>query len=173
MVARIGKPHSLRGEVTVQSHTDDPAGRFVPGAVFVTEARAGSGVPKVLTLRSARRHKEVWLLAFEEIPDRTGAESLRGTRLLIDEDAVAHQDEEGWYEDELLGMVAVDPSGAVIGEVVGLDLGAAQDRLLVRLSDGTRAEIPFVEAIVPTVDQDAGRVVIDAPPGLLDLSRGQ
>ena len=63
------------------------------------------------------------------------------------------------------------PMGAVIGEVVGLDLGAAQDRLLVRLSDGTRAEIPFVEAIVPTVDQDAGRVVIDAPPGLLDLAR--
>ena len=56
--------------------------------------------------------------------------------------------------------------------VVGLDIGPAQDRLVVRLTDGAEALVPFVEAIVPTVDIDGGVVVIDAPPGLLDLGRG-
>lgn len=172
LVARIGKPHSLRGEVTVQSHTDDPEGRFVPGAVFATEAQPGTGVPRALTLRTSRVHKGIWLLAFDEIPDRTGAESLRGTKLFADEDEAGDDaDDDGWYEDELIGLCAVDPAGTELGEVVGLDIGPAQDRLILRLADGTEAQVPFVEAIVPEVDTESGRVVIDPPPGLLDLGR--
>ena len=109
LVARIGKPHGIRGEVTVQAHTDTPEDRFVPGVTFVTEAAAGSGVPRALTIAAARLHREIWLLAFEEIPDRTGAESLRGTRLLLDEADLADaadDDDDGWYESELVGLSA-------------------------------------------------------------------
>lgn len=171
LVARIGKPHGLHGEVTVQTHTDDPEARYVPGVAYETEAVAGSGVPKSLTLRSARLHQQTWLLGFEEIPDRTGAESLRGTRLFIDaEAAVAEDEDDAWYEDELVGLAAVDPHGAVLGEVSGLRTGAVQDQLVLRLTDGSEALVPFVEAIVPEVDVEGGRVVVDAPPGLLELN---
>ena len=172
LVARIGKPHGLRGEVTVQTHTDDPEARFAPGAAYATEAAPGSGVPRVLTLRTARLHQKTWLLGFAEIPDRTGAESLRGTRLFIDAEAAAAADldEDAWYEDDLVGLSAVDPAGAVLGEVTGLRTGAAQDQLVLRLSGGTEALVPFVEAIVPDVDVEGGKVVVDAPPGLLELN---
>ena len=171
LVARIGKPHGLRGEVTVQTHTDDPEARFAPGVAYATEAAPGSGVPRSLTLRSARLHQKTWLLGFEEIPDRTGAESLRGTRLFIDaEAALAVDEDDAWYEDELVGLAAVDPSGTTLGEVTGLRTGAAQDQLVLRLSGGAEALVPFVEAIVPEVDLEAGRVVVDAPPGLLELN---
>ena len=66
-----------------------------------------------------------------------------------------------------------DPSGAALGEVVGLDVGAAQDRLVIRLADGVEAQVPFVEAIVPRVDIEAGVVVVDAPAGLFDIAREQ
>ena len=79
LVARIGKPHGLRGEVTVQTHTDAPRERFVRGAVFETRPRRGT-----LTLRGARLHQGVWLLAFEEAADRSAAEALRGSRLVLD-----------------------------------------------------------------------------------------
>jgi 16S rRNA processing protein RimM len=172
LVARIGKPHGLRGEVTVQTHTDDPEARFAPGVSYTTEAAPGSGVPRALTLRSARLHLKTWLLGFEEIPDRTGAESLRGTRLFIDAEAAAEaaEDDDAWYEDELVGLAAVDPTGATLGEVTGLRTGAAQDQLVLRLADGAEALVPFVEAIVPEVDVEGGRVVVDAPPGLLELN---
>ena len=52
----------------------------------------------------------------------------------------------------------------------GLTIGTAQDLLHIRLTDGREALIPFVEALVPTVDLDAGRVVVDPPHGLLDLA---
>ena len=160
LVARIGKPHGLRGEVTVQTHTDDPEARFAPGVAYATEAAPGSGVPRSLTLRTARLHQKTWLLGFEEIPDRTGAESLRGTRLFIDAEAAAEaaaDEDDAWYEDEL-------------GEVTGLRTGAAQDQLVLRLTGGAEALVPFVEAIVPEVDVEGGRVVVDAPPGLLELN---
>lgn len=215
VIARIGRPHGLRGEVTVELHTDDPGRRLVPGARYATKARAGSGVPRVLTIRSARRHRQIWMLAFEEIPDRTGAEALRGTRLLLDSpvadppqardaqgavsSAAAYEDdhaqaisttdgsaphppathggtqagtydEDGWYEEDLVGLSALTPSGEQLGEVVGLIVGTAQDLLRVRLTDGRTALVPFVTAIVPQVDTQAGTVVIDAPPGLLELA---
>ncbi len=174
LVARIGKPHSLRGEVTVQVHTDDPQARFVPGAQFLTEAAPGSGVPRELTLQSARVHNGTWLLAFEGIPDRTGAEGLRGTRLLVDaEDLEAsgdEGDEDAWYEDELVGLRAVDADGTELGTVSGLEVGPAQDLLVLTLPGGGTAYVPFVAEIVPEVDVEGGRVVVTPPPGLLELN---
>jgi 16S rRNA processing protein RimM len=170
VVARIGKPHGLGGEVTVQLHTTDPQDRLAVGAVLDTEAATGTGVPRALTVRSTRVHNGVWLVAFEEIPDRTGAESLRGTRLVVDGPAPAADDEDDvWAEADLVGLRVVDPAGTELGEVSGLVVGAAQDRLVVRLPDGRAAEVPFVAAIVPEVDVQGGQVVLDAPPGLLDL----
>ena len=172
LIARIGKPHGLNGEVTVQTHTDDPERRFVAGREFDTEAQPGTGVPRVLTLCSARKHREVWLLGFAEIPDRTGAESLRGTRLFVETaelEATEDDDEEGWYEHDLVGLTVVDPAGAELGRVTGLVVGAVQDLLEVRLTGGRDALVPFVEAIVTDVDTEAGRVVVDAPAGLFDL----
>ena len=171
VIARIGKPHGLLGEVTVQLHTDEPDRRLAVGTVIDTEAAAGTGVPRTLTVRSTRVHNGVWLVAFEEVPDRTGAESLRGTRLVVDAADVLPADDEDdvFTEEQLRGLTVVDPAGTVLGEVGGLELGAAQDRLVILLPDGREAQVPFVTALVPEVDLEAGRVVVDAPPGLLDL----
>ena len=171
VLARIGKPHGLGGEVTVQLHTDEPERRLAAGQVLETRAEPGSGVPRELTILSTRVHRGIWLLAFEGIPDRTGAEGLRGTRLVVDPAVLEGEsdDDDAWSEADLVGLEVRDPSGAVVGTVTGLELGTAQDRLVVRLTEGVTAYVPFVEAIVPTVAED--HVVVDAPPGLFDLYR--
>lgn len=162
VVARIGKPHGLRGEVTVRSHTDVPQERFVPGAEFATDPDRGC-----LTLRSAREHNGTWLLTFDQVPDRSAAEELRGTELLVDQEL--QREEDAWYEDELVGLSVIDTHGRTVGEVVALHNRPAQDLLELRLLDGRLSLVPFVEAIVPEVDVGAGRIVLDAPDGLLDL----
>ena len=170
VLARIGKPHGLRGEVTVQLHTDDPESRFAPGTVVATEAEPGSGVPTALTIAGTRVHRGIWLLTFEEIPDRTGAEGLRGTRLVMPEGATsADDDDEAFYEEDLVGLEVRDTEGVQVGVVSGLEIGPAQDRLVITLADGVTAYVPFVKRIVPTVADD--HVVVDAPPGLFDLYR--
>ncbi|MBW8729683.1 MAG: ribosome maturation factor RimM [Terrabacter sp.] len=168
VLARIGKPHGLRGEVTVQLHTDDPETRFAVGTVIETEAEPGSGVPTTLTIASTRVHRGIWLITFEEIPDRSGAESLRGTRLVLPESNPQVEDE-AFYEEDLVGLEARDPSGEKVGTVSGLEIGPAQDRLVLTLTDGVTAYVPFVKRIVPVVAED--HVVVDPPPGLFDLYR--
>ena len=173
VIARIGKPHGLLGEVTVQLHTDEPERRLAVGTVIDTEATTGTGVPRALTVRSTRVHNRVWLVGFEEIPDRTGAESLRGTRLVVDAAELARtqdDDTEGWYEEELRGLAVVTRDGTRLGQVSALEVGTAQDLLVVTLDAGGDAYLPFVEAIVPEVDLDSGRVVVDPPEGLLELN---
>ncbi|MFF4879145.1 ribosome maturation factor RimM [Micromonospora sp. NPDC000668] len=40
VIGRIGKPHGVRGEVTVEVRTDEPEARFAPGTVLRTEPGA-------------------------------------------------------------------------------------------------------------------------------------
>jgi 16S rRNA processing protein RimM len=163
VVARIGRAHGLRGEVTAEVRTDVPEQRFTSGARFTTDpAERGP-----LTLRSAREHSGVLLLAFEDVDDRTDAENLRGTLLLVD--AGASDEPDAWYDDELVGLRAERADGTVLGDVVGLLTGGAQDLLQVRPAGrGDDVLVPFVRALVPTVDVAGGRVVLDPPGGMFD-----
>lgn len=166
VVARIGKPHGLRGEVTVQLHTDDPAGRLVPGAAFATDPPERGP----LELVAVRVHQGIHLLSFAGHRDRTAAEALRGTRLLVDEAVAADAEEEdAWREEDLLGLTVELPDGSRLGEVSALHVRDVQDLLEVRTDDGREVLVPFVDELVPEVDQGARRVVVDPPPGLLEL----
>lgn len=166
-VARIGKPHGIRGEVTVQVFTDDPDARFAPGERLVVRDGA-PGLPAELTVTRARWNKQILVVGFGESPDRNAAEALRGTQLFA---APEDRGEDGeWYEDDLLDL-AVEADGRRIGTVTGLTTGPAQDLLEIAV-DGREEPVlvPFVEEIVPEVDEERGVVVLTPPPGLLDLN---
>ncbi|MFD1212784.1 ribosome maturation factor RimM [Arthrobacter sp. GCM10027362] len=163
-VARIGRPHGIRGEVTVQVLTDAPDDRFVPDAEFVVEP-AGLGP---LTLRSARWNKEILLLAFHEVPDRNRAEELRGARLFLEIGDAGNEDD-AWYEHELVGLVVL-VEGREVGKVSGLNTMPAQDLLVVEALNGEEVLVPFVTAIVPEVDIEAGFVRLTPPAGLFELN---
>lgn len=165
VVARVGKPHGLRGEVTVQVHTDDPEGRFVPGALFATEPESVGP----LELASVRVHQGIYLLGFVGHGDRNAAEALRGTRLLGGDDDA---EDDAWREEDLVGMAAVLTDGTSVGEVVALHVRDVQDLLEIRTPDGRDLLVPFVEELVPEIDEDDRRVVLDPPPGLLELGEG-
>ncbi|MGM0929112.1 MAG: ribosome maturation factor RimM [Actinomycetota bacterium] len=163
-VARIGKPHGIRGEVTVQVLTDAPADRFVPDVELTVEpARLGP-----LTVSSARWNKDILLLGFHEVSDRNGAEELRGAKLFIDTDDV-EDDDDAWYEHELVGL-DVRVADEVVGKVSGLNTMPAQDLLVVENVDGQEVLVPFVEAIVPEVDVEAGFIRLTPPAGLFELN---
>ena len=163
VVARVGRPHGVRGEVSVEVRTDAPDERFVPGTVLVTDpADAGP-----LTIETARHHNGRVLLTFDEVPDRTAAEGLRGVLLLADVESGGDTGD-AWHTHELVGLRAETTTGALIGTLVDVQQGAAQDLLVVETTSGERRLVPFVAALVPEVDVAGGRVVLDPPAGLLE-----
>ncbi|CAI3800075.1 ribosome maturation factor RimM [Pseudarthrobacter sp. MM222] len=165
-VARIGKPHGIRGEVTVQVLTDAPGDRFVPGTQFVVEpASAGP-----LTVESARWNKDILLLAFEEIETRNDAETLRGAKLFIEtEELDEDDDDEGWYEHELVGL-DVRVGDTVVGKVSGLHTLPVQDLIVVTSNEGKEILVPFVEQIVPEVNVGEGFILVTPPAGLFEVN---
>ena len=170
VVGRIGRPHGVRGEVTVEVRTDDPEQRFVPGAVFRTEP-ASRGP---LTVTGVHWHSGTLLLRLEgpdgrPIEDRDAAEAVRNTELLVEvADLPELEDPDSYYDHQLVGLAARLTDGVPLGEVTAVR-HEAQDLLVVRRAEGGEALIPFVAAIVPTVDLAGGFVVVDPPEGLLEL----
>jgi 16S rRNA processing protein RimM len=168
VIGRVGKPHGLRGEVTVELRTDEPDRRFAVGTTVRAERPGGAASPwSELTVTATRWHQSTLLVRFEELPDRSTAEAARGVLLhaQVPPDE-SPDDPEEFYDHQLVGLAAEDVDGRALGEVTGV-LHGAQDLLQIRTPDGRDALVPFVAALVPEVDVPGGRVVVADRPGLV------
>jgi 16S rRNA processing protein RimM len=165
VVGRIARAHGIGGEVAVEVRTDSPELRFAPGAVLDTDpAERGP-----LTIERARWHSGRLLVSFAEVVDRTGAESLRNTLLVADSSTSPAVDDDEFWDHDLIDLAVVTVDGAELGAISDVVHPPGADLLVVRRPDGGELLVPFVREIVPTVDLQARRVVVDPPDGLLDL----
>ncbi|MFE5855091.1 ribosome maturation factor RimM [Streptomyces sp. NPDC056500] len=165
VVARIGRAHGIKGEVTVDVRTDEPEQRLAPGAVLATDP-AGIGP---LTIETGRVHSGRLLLRFAGVRDRTGAEALRNTLLIAEVDPEEQPDDpDEYYDHQLIDLDVVTVDGAEVGRITEISHLASQDLLIVEREDGSETMIPFVEEIVVEIDLEEQRAVIDPPPGLID-----
>ena len=179
VVGRLGRAHGVKGLVSVQVRTDDAERRFAPGVVLRTDRL---DVPQV-RVTSARWHGERLLVGVEGVADRGGAEALRGALLLVEaSSSTPLEDPEEYWDHQLVGLHARLADGTALGVVVEVVHLPGQSLLAVRGTGTTPATggqeqgpapvellLPFVTAVVPVVDLASGEVVVDPPPGLLDL----
>lgn len=166
-VGRLTKPHGLKGALKLELYTDDPEHRFVPGAVFslqVPDTSPWHG--KSLTFRELRWYNQQPVGFFEGVDDRTAAESLVKAILWVELDEEADAEPDAWYDHQLVGL-AVLRDGEKVGEIARVDHLPAQDLLLVKTPKG-EVMVPFVSAIVPEVDLEAGTVTVTPPTGLFE-----
>ncbi|MFI6696560.1 ribosome maturation factor RimM [Streptomyces sp. NPDC050433] len=165
VVARIGRAHGIKGEVTVEVRTDEPELRLGPGAVLATEP-ASTGP---LTVETGRVHSGRLLLRFAGVSDRTGAEALRNTLLIAEVDPEEMpEDPDEYYDHQLMDLDIVLANGTEVGRITEITHLPSQDLFIVERPDGTEVMIPFVEEIVTEIDLVEQRAVIDPPPGLID-----
>jgi len=158
-VGRIAKPHGVRGELSVQNRSDNPE-RWVPGAVFF-DARG-----RTYTVGHVRPHGERLLVTFEEIGDRTAAEAVAGTELLIPESWLPELPEGRWWSHQVEGLTVVTESGRPLGTIDEVLPYPAQDLWRVVADDGVETLLPAVDDLVVSVDIAGGRAVVRDLPGL-------
>jgi 16S rRNA processing protein RimM len=170
VVGRLGRPHGVRGLATVEVRTDDPDVRFAPGTVLLTDPPERGP----LTVVDKRWHSGTLLLQLadpsgEVYGTREAVDELRNTLFLVPvADLPEIEDPDSYYDHQLVGLTVRLPDETVVGEVTGV-YHEAQDLLVVRRPEADDALIPFVSAIVPTVDLAGGFLVVDPPEGLLEL----
>lgn len=169
IVGRIGRPHGIRGEVTVEPRTDEPGNRFAPGAVLHLQPTADDPRDRTLTVEGMHWHSGRLLLAFEEILDRKDAEGVRNRILEVERGQDEQpEDPDEYYDSALIDCQVRLAGGPAIGTVTEVLHLPGQDMLAISDLNGREVLIPFVEAIVPSVDIRAKVITITPPPGLLD-----
>ena len=159
LMGRIGAAHGVRGEVRIQSYTEDPLAlaRYGP---FETN-RPG------LTIRiaSARGTTNMLVARLDGVEDRDAAEALNGVELYVGREALPEaDDEDDFYHADLIGLRAQLADGTAIGTVAAVPSYGAGDILEVRSdSGGDTFLFPFTRQVVPEVHIREGYLVIDPP----------
>jgi 16S rRNA processing protein RimM len=150
-VGRITKAFGVKGEVLVALSTDRTE-RLDPGSVLHTDRGD-------LTVVRSAPHQDRWIVLFEGLRERNGAEALRGT--LLRAEPLEDDSDELWVH-ELIGSAVVLGDGSAVGTVEAVQANPASDLLV--LDTGALVPIVFV------TDTEAGRIVIDPPEGLLEVN---
>jgi 16S rRNA processing protein RimM len=117
LIARIRKPHGVRGEVTAQSYTFDDS-RFAK----LKTVKVKGKTEQMLTLEKVRNSANGLIIKFAEINDRDAADELRGSEIVIDESERLPLPDNEAYVDELIGMKAIE-------EKTGLEIGVVTEVL--------------------------------------------
>jgi 16S rRNA processing protein RimM len=170
-VARIGRPHGIKGEVTIALHTDDPELRFAPGSKLKSDQESR----KELIVEGLRFHSGYWILKFVGIDTRNSAEELRGAVVKCDVDIEEEYEDGSYHVARLIGMKVIESQAegekeiGLVSDVLNLP---GQDLLVIDSATGEKL-IPMVEEIIDDVDLDLNIIRVNIPMGLFEDQEGE
>src|SRR6202522_3998997 len=156
-VARIGAAHGVRGAVKLWTFTEDP---FAVKAYGPLRTKDGARSFEVATAREAKGHL---VATFKGVATREDAERLNGIELYVAREKLPATDEGEYYHADLIGLAAVNHAGEPLGRVTAIHNFGAGDIIEIAPPHGAAMLLPFTNAVVPTVDLAAGRVVVELP----------
>ena len=159
VVGKVTKAHGLQGEVTVLPLTDNPD-RFVPGGVvYLEDGRA-------LSIRDSRDNGARLLVTFEGVGDRTAAEALRGSMLVVPESELPDLPDGTYWPHQLEGCEVVTTSGRTLGTIADVVANRANDIWITAAPDGEEILVPAIRQVIAEVDIPAKRVLVHEVPGI-------
>lgn len=165
-VGAIAGAHGIKGEVKIKSFTAEPLSVGAYGPLW-DETGARRFTLSGLRRAGSTAGEAMVIARLEGVTDRTAAEALRGLRLYAPRAALPATEPDEYYHHDLVGLVAVLPSGERLGKVAAVHNFGAGDLLEIARAKGAAVVVPFTNAAVPRVDLAAGKVVVDPPEGLL------
>lgn len=159
LLGRITGAHGIRGEVVVHSFAAEPKDIAAYGPL---SDKVGQRTFKITVVRVTP--KGAVIARIGGVADRNAAEALKGTELYVARDKLPQPDDGEFYYADLIGLAAVTPEGAPIGEIVSVQNYGAGDLLEIRPSGTADTElVPFTDAFVPSVDIPGRRAVVILP----------
>jgi 16S rRNA processing protein RimM len=156
-IARIGAAHGVRGAVKLWTFTDDPLAVKRYGPLLTKD---GARQFEVTDARQAKGHLVATL---KGIATREDAERLNGLELYVAREKLPATDADEYYHADLIGLAAVDAADQPLGRVIAIHNFGAGDIIEIAPPHGSTMLLPFTNAVVPSVDLDGGRVVIELP----------
>jgi 16S rRNA processing protein RimM len=156
-VARIGAAHGVRGAVKLWTFTEDPLAVQSYGLLMTKD---GARQFEIANVREAKDHL---VATFKGIATRNDAEKLNGIELYVPREKLPATDDGEYYHADLIGLAAVNAADEPLGRIIAIHNFGAGDIIEIAPPKGATMLLPFTNAVVPTVDIEGGRVVIELP----------
>ena len=161
-VAKLRRPHGLKGEMLVSVLTDFPE-RIKPGVIFYL---GNDHTP--ITIKSRRGHNQGLLLSFEEKPSRKDLESQRNKLLYVKVEDLPELDEGEYYHHQLIGFRVLDEQNEDLGILAEILETGANDVYIVRPAEGKELLLPATSEVIINVDSEQKSITVRLIPGLND-----
>jgi 16S rRNA processing protein RimM len=158
LMGRIGAAHGIKGEVRIQSFTEEPLALASYGPLSTSKPGL------TIEIETARATTNVLVARLKGVSDRSAAEKLNGVELYIDRENLPPADDDDYYHADLIGLEARLGDGTVLGTVIAIPNFGASDLIEVRdTRSGDTFLYPFSKAVVPEVHIAEGYLVIEVP----------
>jgi 16S rRNA processing protein RimM len=164
-LGKVVKAHGTKGEVKVL-----PFSGVVEDLLAMTEVELRhNGKTDVFKLERIRPQGRLAIIQLAGIADRNMAEELVGSEVWGDEELLPELDADEFYWHEMEGLEVETAAGRRLGRVQSLLATGAHDVLVI--TDGSNEYlVPAIKEVMLSLDKEAGVLVIDPPPGLLEIN---
>jgi 16S rRNA processing protein RimM len=156
-VARIGAAHGVHGAVKLWTFTEDPFAVTRYGPLLTKDGA------RHFEVAHARAAKGFLVATLKGVTTRNEAERLNGLELYVARENLPATDDDEYYHADLIGLAAETIAGEPLGKVIAIHNFGAGDIIEIAPPGGATMLLPFTNAVVPTVDLAARRVVIELP----------
>lgn len=161
---RVAGTHGLRGALRVRPDNPDSDVGAIKRLFIDRE-----GTPVEHRVRSTARAGGGSLkMELEGIDTIEQAQALRGTVLYVAVDDLPPASDNEFYYYQVLGLRVETTEGRVLGTIDEVFFNGANDVWVVRNGERDEILIPVIDDVVRQIDLEAGRVIVEAIPGLLD-----
>lgn len=158
VLGRLADPYGVRGWIRLHAYADDPLAWSAMPAWWI--GREG-GPWREVALNGCKAHGEGLVVLLDGALDRTAAEALKGLLVAAPRERLPDPGTDEFYWGDLIGLEVLNAAEVRLGKVAGLIETGANDVLRVVADDGTERLLPFVDAVVLSVDREAGTIRVD------------
>jgi 16S rRNA processing protein RimM len=167
LIGTVQKAHGLHGEVSIHTLSGQPENLHAYPALYLVDKK-GNISPK-LEAQSFRIHKGKAIIRFDLTSDRTHAENLVGMGVLLAKTDLPVLAEDEFYWHQIVGLQVRTVGGKLLGRIRSFFWNGAQDIVVIEGEDQEYL-VPLTSAMI--TEQNNEEMVIDPPPGLLDINAG-
>jgi len=167
-IGELVAPQGLKGEIRIKPRSDFPERFTKPGKRWIQK---DNEVPTEIKLKKGMLipGKSIYIISLEGVSDRISAEKLVGWKLLVPVNSRPNLSNDEYHYFDLIGLEArKGAQKTLIGYVTDLIKGG-NDLLEIELVEGKKVLVPFVKEIVPEIKIKEKWLLINPPPGLLEL----
>lgn len=160
-IGQLKKPYGIKGWLWVFSLTQQREQLFAMQPFYIKTA---SGT-QTLSVKQWRQQGSGLVAQFNEIPDRTVAETMHGVKLWVSASNLPKPGEDEYYWSDLVGLQVINQQGEYLGDIQSLFETGAHDVMVVKPTgdslDDSQRLIPWHQQTLVAVDMAAGRVTVD------------